>query len=52
MKYNLKVGGFLLRGLDGAKAEMSILSSCFNVARMISLIGVPGMIARLAGYKV
>lgn len=49
MKYNLKVGGFLLRGLDGAKAEMSILSSCFNMARMISLIGVSGMIARLAG---
>jgi hypothetical protein len=48
MKYNLKVGGFLLCGLDGAKAEMSILSSCFNMARMISLIGVSGMIARLA----
>jgi hypothetical protein len=48
MKHNLKVGGFLLRGLDGVKAEMSILSCCFNMARMISLIGVSAMIATLA----
>ncbi len=47
IKHNLKVGGFLLRGLNGAKAEMSILSSCFNIARMISLIGVSGLIAKL-----
>lgn len=47
IKYNLKSGHFLLRGLDGVKAEMAILSSCFNIARMISLIGVSGLIARL-----
>jgi hypothetical protein len=29
-----------LRGLDGVKAEMSLLASCFNIARMISIIGV------------
>jgi len=49
IKHNLKVGGFLLRGLDGVKAEMSILSSCFNIARMISIIGVSGLIDRLSG---
>lgn len=49
IKYNLKVGGFLLRGLDGVKAEMSILSSCFNMARLISLMGVCGLMARLVG---
>jgi transposase len=49
MKHNLKVGGFLLRGLAGVKAEMSILSSCFNIARIISIIGVCRLIARLAG---
>jgi len=49
MKHNLKVNGFLLRGIDGVKAEFSTLSSCFNVARMISIIGVSGLIARLAG---
>jgi transposase len=48
IKHNLKVGGFLLRGLAGVKAEMSILSSCFNIVRMISIIGVSGLIARLA----
>jgi len=47
IKYNLKVGGFLLRGLPGARAEMSILSSCFNMARMISIIGVSGLITKL-----
>jgi len=47
IKYNLKPNGFLLRGLAGVKAEMSLLSTCFNVARMITLIGVEGMVARL-----
>ena len=47
IKHNLQVGGFLLRGLPGVKAEMSILSSCFNIARMISIIGVSELIARL-----
>jgi transposase len=45
IKRNLKMDGFLLRGLDGVKAEASVLSSCFNVARMISLLGVSGLIA-------
>jgi transposase len=49
IKYNLKVSGFLLRGLDGVRAEMSILSSCFNMARLISLMGVSGLTAKLAG---
>lgn len=49
IKHNLKVNGFLLRGLDGVKAEMSILWSCFNIVRMISILGVSGLIAGLAG---
>jgi len=49
IKHNLKAGNFLLRGIEGVKAEMSILSSCFNIARMISIIGVSGLIARLGG---
>jgi len=47
IKRNLKVDGFLLRGLDGVKAEMSLLSSCFNIARMISILGVLGLIVKL-----
>lgn len=44
IKRNLKVDSFLLRGLDGVRAEMSILASCFNIARMISIIGVPALV--------
>ena len=51
IKHNLKVSGFLLRGIPGVKAEMSILSSCFNIARMISIIGVSELIARLGCWK-
>lgn len=48
IKRNLGVRAFLLRGLEGVRAEMSIFSSCFNLARMISIYGVPGLITRLA----
>ena len=49
IKHNLKVSGFLLRGLAGVKAEASILSSCFNIARMIGIVGVAGLITKLGG---
>ena len=49
IKHNLRTGGFLLRGLDGVNAEMSILTSCFNIARMIGILGVVPLIAKLAG---
>ncbi len=49
IKRNLKVGSFLLRGLEGVKAEASLLASCFNIARMITLIGVSGLITKLEG---
>jgi len=48
MKHNLKVSGFLLRGLEGVRAEMSLFSTCFNMARMISIIGIHGLLAKLA----
>jgi transposase len=49
IKHNLKAGSFLLRGLPGVQAEMAILSSCFNLARMITLMGVSGLITKLNG---
>jgi transposase len=48
IKRNLKADHFLLRGLAGVQAEMSLLSSCFNIARLISLLGVSGLRARLS----
>jgi len=44
MKRNLGVAAFLLRGLEGVKAEMSLLASCFDITRMINLVGVPFMV--------
>ena len=54
IKRNLKVDAFLLRGCDGAKAEASLLASCFNIRRMISIIGVPALIEKfknLASFR-
>jgi transposase len=48
IKHNLAVTGFLLRGLGGVNAEAAILSTCFNMARMIGILGVTALIAKLA----
>ncbi|MFC2000708.1 IS1182 family transposase [Chloroflexota bacterium] len=49
IKRNLGGGAFLVRGLQGVNAEFSILATCFNIARMITLTGgVSGLIDRLA----
>ncbi len=50
-KSNLGVKEFLLRGIDGVKAEMSVLATCFNVVRMISIFGVTGLIKELMPIK-
>ena len=49
IKRNLKFDSFLLRGRKGAKAEMSLLASCFNITRMITILGVTGLIQALTG---
>lgn len=49
IKRNLKVDAFLLRGRDGTLAEMSILATCFNIRRLISILG---MAVFLANYVV
>ncbi len=47
MKRNLKVNAFLMRGSDGVKAEASLLATSFNMARMITILGIPVLIAKL-----
>jgi len=47
IKRNLGISSFLLRGLDGVKAEMSLLSICFNLRRMQSLLEQEELIRRL-----
>ena len=48
IKKNLKTDAFLMRGRDGVQAETSLLATCFNIARMISILGVSGFIGKLA----
>jgi len=43
-KRNLKVDGFLLRGKEGAIAETSLLGTCFNLARLITIVGISALI--------
>ena len=38
-KRNPGMANFLLRGREGAHAEISIAAPCFNVVRMITLLG-------------
>jgi len=47
IKHNLKFDSFLLRGLKGVKAEASIIGTCFNLVRMITLLGVPALVKEL-----
>lgn len=48
IKRNLNGGAFLLRGLEGANAEMAINGTCFNIARMITILeGVSPLVKRL-----
>jgi len=48
LKHNLGVSSFLLRGTEGVNAELSLLASCFNITRLITLLGgVQPMVQRL-----
>ena len=50
LKRNLKIDAFLVRGREGVQAETSIMGACFNIARMITLLGgVPALIQRFKG---
>lgn len=47
IKRNLGVSSFLLRGFDGVRAEMAILSVCFNIRRVLSLLGQTAFVEKL-----
>ncbi len=46
IKRNLKTDSFLLRRKDGVQAELSLLATCFNMARMITILGVGKLIEK------
>lgn len=47
IKHNLFASEFLLKGKKGTNAEVSLLSTAFNITRMISIIGVAGLLTKL-----
>lgn len=47
IKRNLKTDAFMLRGKAGVGAETSLLATCFNLARMITIVGISGLIEKL-----
>ncbi len=51
IKRNLKTDGFLIRGHNGANAETSLLATCFNLTRVMTILGVPGLIAKLKAFR-
>ncbi len=49
IKRNLRFDSFLTRGRDGATAEIALAAACFNMARMITILGIPALIQKLQG---
>ncbi len=49
IKRNLKFDSFLIRGKEGARAEIRTAATCFNLVRMITLLGTPILIKMLTG---
>jgi transposase len=47
LKRNLGIREFLLKGRSGTNAEVSLMSTCFNITRMISLIGITQLLIKL-----
>jgi transposase len=50
IKRNLKTHSFMLRGQQGVQAESSILATCFDLARMMTLVGSAALIEWLKGF--
>ena len=47
IKRNLKTDGFMLRGKDGVQAETSLLATCFDLRRMMTILGITTLIEKL-----
>lgn len=52
IKRNLGVGAFLLRGIQGVNAEMALLSTCFNISRMITIVGMSRLMDKLYEHSI
>lgn len=52
VKRNLKTDGFMLRGKDGVQAETSLLATCFDLRRMMTILGITALIEKLRALPV
>lgn len=52
IKRNLKTDGFMLRGKDGVQAESSLLATCFDLRRMMTILGISRLMERLRMFAV
>jgi hypothetical protein len=52
MKSNLKTTSFMLRGKDAVNAEVSVLATCFDLRRMMTILGITGLIEKLRALPV
>ena len=52
IKRNIKTDAFMLRGRDGVQAETSLLATCFNVVRMITIFGVSKMREYMEAFNI
>jgi transposase len=52
VKRNLKTDSFMLRGKDGVAAETSLLATCFDLRRVMTIIGISELIAKLTELRV
>jgi len=47
IKRNLKTDGFMLRGQDGVQAETCLLATCFDLRRVMTILGITALIEKL-----
>jgi len=47
VKRNLKTDSFMLRGKDGVAAETALLATCFDLRRVMTIIGISELIDKL-----
>jgi len=52
IKRNLKTDSFMLRGRDGVQAETSLLATCFDLRRMMTIVGISALIEKLTALAV
>lgn len=51
VKRNLKTDAFMIRGREGVQAETSLLATCFNVVRMITILGLGSFLEKMSALR-